>query len=168
MKQDNGSQIYNLIEKTDIRNVGVSFVKEKGYNDLLNSKKGGFSNFNQKAKSPLRNNDKEEEVYNNKRLNSSSNDNVKNKMLEEENQKLKNRIKAMEQAKSLAFNNDKKEEISDLKELLDKKEEEIEQLQSKYDKKNRENIENKSKSENFQFDNELLQGKIQVIFKLTL
>ena len=82
MKQDNGSQVYHMLDKTYIKNsVGYKNDKEK---------KIGF---NQKNKSPIKNFDNEDENKNNSNKKRMSNDLSKVKSLEEENLRLKNRIK---------------------------------------------------------------------------
>jgi len=77
----------------------------------------------------------------NKRNTGDNIDSNKFKTLEEENTKLKNKIKALEQTKQLAITEEKQEklmfEIGELKEKLKELTEQNENLQSRYDKKNR-------------------------------
>jgi hypothetical protein len=158
MKQENGSQVYQLLEKTELRNV-VGYTKR---NEFSESKKTPVKIRN--TKTPSKTIDLEDiSLNNNKKKGNINQEGNRIKALEDENVKLRNKVKVLEQAKSLTMAEDLEEEVKHLKEVLYEKNEELEQLQTKYEKKNRENIENKSKSDALQFDNELLQNKINVM-----
>jgi hypothetical protein len=158
MKQENGSQVSQLLEKTELRNI-VGLTKR---NELNESKKTPVKK--RSTKTPVKTIDEEDIGLNNyKKKGNNNQEGNRIKALEDENVKLRNKVKVLEQPKSLSLAEDLEEEVKHLKEVVYEKNEELEQLQMKYDKKNRENIENKSKSEALQFDNELLQNKINVL-----
>jgi lysophospholipid acyltransferase (LPLAT)-like uncharacterized protein len=157
MKQENGSQVVQLTEKTDLRNVTGSNKR----NELRESKKTPVKKRN--TKSPSKTIDIQEICSTNQKKGNNNVEGSRNKALENENVKLRNKIKVLEQGKSFKMYEDLEEELKQVKEALKERNEELEELQIKFDKKNRENIENKSKCEALKFDNELFQNKLNVI-----
>lgn len=81
MKQENGPQYFNMLDKTDIKKI----AEFKKGNDLK-------KNFNEQNRSPIKNYANEEEINNNNKKRNNS-DLLKIKSLEDENMRLKNRIK---------------------------------------------------------------------------
>ena len=161
MKQENCSQVIQLIENTRISNA-LGYSKR---NDLRESGKTPVKKPN--TRTPAKINDVEDNNLSSFKKKTNTNlEGNRIHVLEEENVKLKNKIRVLEQSKSLSITEDLQDEVHHLKDIINEKNDELEQLQMKFDKKNRENIENKSKYEALQFDNELLQNKITVIIQL--